>query len=123
MLANECSALSHRLIDFKLLDKINMEIKIQNNAENIAVTMCGSFDTLASEQVEPSIKELESLASKPIIIDCNSLDYIASSGLRALLRLRKASAAQGQQMTLLGVNENIMEVLKVTHFDKMFIIK
>lgn len=100
-----------------------MEIKIQNNPENVEVVLTGSFDTLAAEQAEPSVKELESLAGKPMTIDCNALDYIASSGLRVLLRLRKASAAKGQQITLLGVNENIMEVLRVTHFDKMFIIK
>lgn len=100
-----------------------MEISIKNNPENIVVTLSGSFDTLAAEQAEPSVKEIESLASKPLVIDCNSLDYVASSGLRVFLRLRKASAAQGQQVTLEGVNENIMEVLKVTHFDKMFILK
>lgn len=100
-----------------------MEIKIQNNPENVEVVLTGSFDTLAAEQAEPSVKELESLAVKPMTIDCNALDYIASSGLRVLLRLRKASAAKGQQITLLGVNGNIMEVLRVTHFDKMFIIK
>lgn len=99
-----------------------MEITIQNNPENVVAIMNGSFDTLAAEQAEPYVKELESLASKSITIDCNALDYIASSGLRVLLRLRKASAAQGRQVTLLGVNENIMEVLKVTHFDRMFII-
>lgn len=100
-----------------------MELTIQNNPENITVVMNGSFDTLASEQAESSVRELESLASKPIVLDCCALDYIASSGLRVLLRLRKACAAHGQQVTMLGVNENIMEVLKVTHFDKMFIIK
>lgn len=100
-----------------------MEIKILNNREGITAIMSGSFDTLAAELAEPTVKELESMASKPIILDCNGLDYIASSGLRVLLRIRKASAAQGQQVTLLGVNENIMEVLKVTHFDRMFIIK
>lgn len=100
-----------------------MEITIQNNPENIHVIMSGSLDTLASEQVEPSVKELESLASKPITIDCNALDYIASSGLRILLRLRKACAINGHKVTLVGINENVMEVLQITHFDKMFIIK
>lgn len=100
-----------------------MEITIQNNPENIHVIMSGSLDTLASEKAEPSVKELESLASKPITIDCNALDYIASSGLRILLRLRKACAANGQKVTLAGINENVMEVLQITHFDKMFIIK
>lgn len=100
-----------------------MEITIQNNPENIYVIMSGSMDTLASEKLEPSVKELESLASKPIIIDCSALDYIASSGLRILLRLRKACETNGQQLTLVGVNENVMEVLQITHFDNMFIIK
>lgn len=49
-----------------------------------------------------------------------ALNYIASSGLRALLRMRKAAAAKGNKVTLQGVNTNIMEVLQVTHFDKMF---
>lgn len=100
-----------------------MEIKIQDNLENITAIMSGSFDTLAAQEAEPSVMELESLASKPITIDCTALDYVASSGLRVFLRIRKACAAHGQQVTLLGVNENIMEVLKVTHFDKMFIIR
>ncbi len=100
-----------------------MEIKIQDNLENITAIMSGSFDTLAAQEAEPSVMEFESLASKPITIDCTALDYVASSGLRVFLRIRKACAAHGQQVTLLGVNENIMEVLKVTHFDKMFIIR
>ncbi len=97
-----------------------MEIKILKNEENTTVLMNGSFDTSAVEQAEPTVKELESMASKPMIIDCSRLDYIASSGLRVLLRLCKACTARGTQVTLLSVNENIMEVLKITHFDKIF---
>lgn len=100
-----------------------MEITIQNNSENVTAIMSGSFDTLAAEAAESYVKELEAAADKPLILDMTALDYIASSGLRVLLRLRKASAARGQQVTLLNVNENIMEVLKVTHFDKMFNIR
>lgn len=100
-----------------------MEILIQKNAENTVAVMTGSLDTLAAKEIEPQIQELETLAEKPLTVDCTSLDYIASSGLRLLLRLRKAAAAKGQKVTLLSVNDNIMEVLKVTHFDKMFTIK
>lgn len=100
-----------------------MEITIQNGTEGILAIFNGSLDTLASTTVEPQIKELEEKASSPITIDCKGLDYVASSGLRLLLRIRKASAAHGQKVTLLNVNDNIMEVLAITHFDKMFIIK
>ncbi len=100
-----------------------MEIKLQKNPENTTVILIGSFDTLAAETAEPTFRELESMASKPIVLDCNALDYIASSGLRVLLRLRKACAAQGQQIKLLGVNERVMEVLKITGFNNIFIIE
>ena len=100
-----------------------MELIIKESQNLTTAVMKGSFDTLSAEQVEPQVKELESMVSKPLELDCTALDYIASSGLRVLLRLRKACAAKGQQMSLLNVNEQIMEVLKVTHFDKLFQIK
>lgn len=100
-----------------------MEMTIQDGQARVAAIMKGSFDTLSAEQLEPQVQELESMASKPLELDCTALDYIASSGLRILLRLRKAYAAKGQQVSLLNVNEQIMEVLKVTHFDNMFQIK
>lgn len=99
-----------------------MTIEITKKDEQMLVTMNGSLDTLAAEQVEPQIKEIEADATLPITIDCTQLDYISSSGLRLLLRLRKAAAAAGGTVSLLSVNDNIMEVLKVTHFDKMFVI-
>lgn len=100
-----------------------MEVKIQNTAETINVIMNGNLDTLAAEQIESQVKELEAMASKKTVIDCTALDYISSAGLRLFLRIRKAAKASGGIVTLLSVNENIMEVLKVTHFDKLFEIK
>lgn len=99
-----------------------MKIIIQNNPENVNVIMNGNLDTFAAEQVEAQVVELEAMATKPMTIDCTQLGFIASSGLRILLRLRKAAAASGAKVTLKGVNENVMEVLQVTHFNKMFVI-
>lgn len=99
-----------------------MEITIQNNSENVNVIMNGNLDALVAEQIEAQVVELESMATKPMTIDCTQLGFIASSGLRILLRLRKAASASGVRVTLKGVNENVMEVLQVTHFDKMFVI-
>lgn len=100
-----------------------MEITINKNDEQILVIMNGSLDTLAAEQIENQVKEIEANATQPVTIDCTALDYISSSGLRILLRIRKAASANGQTVTLLNVNANIMEVLNITHFDKMFKIQ
>ena len=97
-----------------------MEINIQKNESSVVAVLVGNFDTQAAIEAEPKIKEIESLCAMPLTVDCTELNYIASSGLRALLRMRKAAAAKGNKVTLQGVNTNIMEVLQVTHFDKMF---
>ncbi|MCQ2292427.1 MAG: STAS domain-containing protein [Bacteroidaceae bacterium] len=97
-----------------------MKLKITPTPDVINVVLNGSLNTQAAQEIEPQITELETQASKPIIIDCTDLQYIASSGLRLLLRLRKAAFTHGQTITLSGVNENVLEVLHITNFDKMF---
>ena len=100
-----------------------MNVKIIKNEESVTAIMSGSLNTLAAEQIEPQIAELETMADKPITIDCTQMDYIASSGLRLLIRLRKASFTHGQKIILQGLNPNVLEVLRITNFDKMFIIE
>lgn len=100
-------------------------ITIQTNKtdEQLLVAMAGSLDTVAAEQVDAQVKSIEAEASLPVMIECQNLDYIASAGLRLLLRIAKAAKANGQKVTLLNVNNNIKEVLSITHFDKMFNLK
>lgn len=100
-----------------------MNVEIKKNDEQMLVTMIGSLDTMAANQIDAQVKEIEAEANQPITIDCTQLDYISSAGLRLLLRIRKAAGAAGQKVTLHGVNSNVMEVLTVTHFDKMFVIE
>lgn len=97
-----------------------MNIEINKTEERVNVVMNGELDTLAAEMAEPQVKEIEAAATLPITIDCTALDYISSSGLRLLLRIRKAANQYGNKVTLIGVNANIMEVLNITHFNKMF---
>ena len=97
-----------------------MKLKITPTPDVINVVLSGSLNTQAAQEIEPKITELETLASKPITIDCTDLQYIASTGLRLLLRLRKAAFTHGQTITLSSVNDNVMEVLHITNFDKMF---
>lgn len=97
-------------------------IETNKTDEQVLVAMTGSLDTVAAEQVDAQVKEIEAEASLPVVIECQKLEYIASAGLRLLLRIAKAAKANDQKVTLLNVNTNIKEVLSITHFDKMFIV-
>ena len=55
-----------------------------------------------------------------VIIDCEHLDYIASSGLRILISLLKGAKAGGSRVVLKNVNEDILSVFKLTGFINIF---
>ena len=54
------------------------------------------------------------------MLDCTSLEYISSSGLRILLGILKQSKANGSSVTLKNVNDVIREVLELTGFVSLF---
>lgn len=96
-----------------------MNLTTTNTDNALIVKLQGSLDTLAAEEIMDQVKEIMDSAT-PITIDCTELEYISSSGLRLLLMIRKAQKAKDNKVTLTSVNASIMEVLRVTHFDKMF---
>ncbi|WP_407404508.1 STAS domain-containing protein [Sodaliphilus sp.] len=100
-----------------------MTTEIIKNEDGLVVTLKGSLDTVASGQVTSELMSLLDNNIKNVTINCCEMDYIASSGLRLLLMVRKSCKANGGDVTLLGVQSNVMEVLTITHFDRMFIIK
>lgn len=100
-----------------------MKIEVTKNGSEATVILTGSLDTVASGQVSDEMINLTEGEIKDVTIDCNGMDYIASSGLRLLLMLRKQCKAKGGEVTLVGVQSNVMEVLTITHFDRMFNIK
>lgn len=99
-----------------------MNLTTTNSDNALIVKLQGNLDTLAAEEIMDQVKNILD-SDTPITIDCTDLEYISSSGLRVLLMIRKAQKAKGNNVTMLSVNTSIMEVLRITHFDKMFEIK
>lgn len=97
-----------------------MTIQIENLENSVLVTLNGSLDTDAAMLAE---SQLLDIAPTVLTLDCTAVDYITSSGLRLFLQLMKKSRSVGKKVTLRGVQPSVMEILKVTHFDKMFTIE
>lgn len=89
----------------------------------IEAILDGSLDTAASEQATRDLAPLLESNGRDIIIDCTSLRYISSSGLRILLSIRKSANKTGSTVTLTNVNSVIRDVLFTTGFQNLFTIK
>ena len=56
-------------------------------------------------------------SGQPVLIDFGNLDYISSAGLRTLLLLAKEMKKNNNLLALCGLNEAIMEVIRISGFD------
>ena len=97
-----------------------MTTSIQELEGKLVATPSGELDTAAARETEQALQPLLASEGKPIVLDCTSLEYISSSGLRILLGILKQSKANGSSVTLKNVNDVIREVLELTGFVSLF---
>lgn len=82
--------------------------------------LAGRLDTAAATQFATDMQPLLDNADKQIVLDCTSLEFISSSGLRLFLTLRKATMAKGGKVLLRGVAPAIKQVFTITGFSSLF---
>ena len=97
-----------------------MNTKIEEIEGKLIATLEGEMDTAAAAEVEEVLKPLYNSDGKDVILDCNKLEYIASSGLRILINILKGAKAGGSKVILRGVNDDIKNVFKLTGFLSLF---
>ena len=100
-----------------------MEVNIKEEGARIVAQLIGRLDTLASQEVSPTLEALQDKASGTIVLDCTELSYISSSGLRIFLTLRKASVAKGGEVIVRGIRPEIRSVFVMTGFLNLFKIE
>lgn len=92
----------------------------QNSPEILAMEMNGELNTVAAQDLQEEIESLQKDMVKPILIDVTRLNYISSTGLRIFMIIKKTANANGQTVTIKGLNDIVEKVFKMTGFDKMF---
>ncbi|MBQ8065730.1 MAG: STAS domain-containing protein [Prevotella sp.] len=100
---------------------MTFDIKEQNGVMLAAVS--GRLDTPAAVKAQQEIVPLLEHADKEIILDCENLEYISSSGLRLFLTLRKEAAAKGGKIVIEHINDEIKKVFMMTGFFNLFVIR
>ncbi|MBR3559207.1 MAG: STAS domain-containing protein [Bacteroidales bacterium] len=97
-----------------------MNINTIEEGNNITVVFDGRLDTVAAQQIAETIDPLLQHADQNIILDCEKMPFISSSGLRIFLKIRKEVAAKGGKICLKKVCPDVMQVFKMTKLNDMF---
>ena len=96
-----------------------MEVKIEKNQDITTVNLIGRLDTPASQEVAKTLLPLENDANGTLILDCEELEYISSSGLRILLALAK----RYKGFRVMDVQPQVYAVLETTGFTKIMTVE
>lgn len=97
-----------------------MKVNIQQNGNEVIVTLQGEFDTVATNRINDMLNRITDLASLHLIIDCKELEYISSSGLRFFMQLKKNSEQHNGTVTLCNLNKDVEEIFRLSGFHHIF---
>jgi anti-anti-sigma factor len=104
----------------KGLKQKNMEIRDEKNADVLILSIIGRLDTTNFQDAEKIIMGQIEKNENRLVIDCEKLDYISSSGLRILLMgLKKTTALKGK-FILCSLQDSIREIFDISGFTSIF---
>lgn len=98
-----------------------MTVTIDKNNETTTLKIEGRLDTTTAPELENAINS-EGDALKNLVLDFEKVNYISSAGLRVLLTAQKKMNVQGS-MELINVSEDVMDILEMTGFADILVIK
>ena len=100
-----------------------MQATFKEEDNNYVMYFEGRLDTAAAPQAEQDMQPLYDCNGHDVILDCNKLEYISSSGLRLFLGLLKTVKPKGSHVYIRGLNDDLRQVFAMTGFTNLFEFK
>ena len=94
-----------------------MKYNKTDNGKAMTVELIGEVDSMNVTEIEETLLK-ETGGVTDLTFDLSQLEYISSAGLRVLLQMQKTMKSQGN-MYIKNVNEDVMEIFKVTWFVRL----
>ena len=97
-----------------------MKTTIEELNGKLIATLEGEMDTAAALEAEQVLQPLYKSDGRDIVIECEGLEYIASSGLRILLNIYKHTRKNGHRAIIRNLQEDVEEVLRTGGFLQLY---
>ena len=87
------------------------------------VELEGRLDTVNNGQAESFFDQLTEVPKLSILVDCENLSFINSSGLRVLIMSLKKLKTGNRKLVLCNLQKNIKDVFRFSGFNNLFDIE
>ena len=100
---------------------MKLQKRADHSGDTLVVTLVGELTMSESAEFRTWIQEHLEGAPANVDVDCNGLAYIDSTGLGALVFVRKAVTARGGRLCLTRVSGWLKKFLQVTGLERTFV--
>jgi anti-sigma B factor antagonist len=107
-------------LEAQINNYLSMEIIKESEGGIVILALNGRLDTLNHSILENEIASLIEKKQKDIILDCQDLDYVSSSGLRILLKALNQVKTLHGRFSICNLQPQIIKVFKISGFDHLF---
>ena len=100
-----------------------MSIAVEFHGAKASIILSGGIDYSTQENIRNAIeKALAADQMNEILVDFTDVTFMDSSGIRALVVLKKKAEEQGKSLVLKNCSKSIRELFEIGGFDQMFTI-
>jgi serine/threonine-protein kinase RsbW len=90
--------------------------------EVVVIPVRGRVDAVTAPHLNREVHDQISSGARHVLLDLSAVTFLSSSGLRALLLIRKELMTLGGELRLAGLQPQVHEVFALTGFTQVFAI-
>jgi len=91
-----------------------LDISIRREGDRVVVAMDGELDMASAPRLEEAVQSSELELDTTVVLDLQQLQFIDSTGLRAILSLRERCDERGQQFAVTRGSPQVQRLLDIT---------
>ena len=100
-----------------------MKVEITQTDNKVMITLEGRLDTVTSSEFEKNLTPYYSMQGVELVLDCKTMEYISSAGLRVILMTHKNITAKGGHFIIQNLSKEVRSVFDMTGFSRILTIE
>ena len=95
--------------------ELEIETQVSDGVSRLALS--GEFDLAGIGRFDETLAAVEARAPKTIVVDLNGLEFMDSSGLRALVTANDRAQRAGRRLAIVPGPPHVRRVFEITQLD------
>lgn len=99
-----------------------MEVEIIKNNNQVRLHIKGIVDEQGAEELKAKFQGIDLKTTTEVIIDCQGVEHIGSSGIGKILLMYKRLATVGNKLSVINLPEDLFELFRELKLETLFAI-